>query len=96
MGTFKPGDKSGVVFNAATLNWALGLHLEESAMDVIDQITLNVITRLGPSHLFPWTSVSEGSGTTRRAGHGNSRCDESRHLISRRSSGRRLHHIRQR
>src|SRR5207253_9540471 len=53
MGTFKPGDKSGEVFNAATLNWASGLHLEEKAMDVIDRITLNVITRLGPSHLFP-------------------------------------------
>src|SRR5947207_11846080 len=32
MGTFKPGDKSGEVFNVATLNWALGLHPEENSM----------------------------------------------------------------
>jgi hypothetical protein len=63
MGSFSPGRGSGVVFNAATVNWASGLHLEDGQMDVIDQITLNVITRLGPSHLFPWTTVSEGSST---------------------------------
>jgi len=63
MGSFSPGPGAGVVFNAATVNWPLGLHLEEDKLDVIDQITLNVITRLGPSHSIPWTSVSEGSTT---------------------------------
>ncbi len=61
MGSFSPGRGAGVVFNAATINWPSGLHLEEDQSDVIDQITLNVITRLGASHSIPWTSVAEGS-----------------------------------
>ena len=57
MGMFKPGSESGVVFNAATTNWALGLGRDVSTTSVIDRITLNVISKPG----LAWTSVSEGS-----------------------------------
>ena len=63
MGIFKPASDSGIVFNAPTLNWALGLNHDAQTWNVIDQITQNVITKLGPSGLPQWTSVSEGTST---------------------------------
>jgi hypothetical protein len=61
MGIFKSG--SGVVFNAATNDWALGLNHDEHGWNTIDQITLNVIARLGPPRPSPWSSVAEGRST---------------------------------
>jgi hypothetical protein len=61
MGTFTAEGGTGVVFNAPTLNWALGLNHDENSWNVIDQITLNVVSRLGPISAGPWASVSEGS-----------------------------------
>jgi hypothetical protein len=55
MGTFRPAEGSGEVFNAPTLNWASGLTRTADGSNVIDQITLNVIKRLGP-----WMSISDG------------------------------------
>jgi hypothetical protein len=45
MGSFTKG--AGEVFNAATIEWSLGLTHDEGVWNVMDQITLNVITRLG-------------------------------------------------
>src|SRR6266545_3852457 len=59
MGAFKPGSDSGVVFNAATINWALGLSHDATTLNAMDRITLNVISKLG----LAWTSVSEGKST---------------------------------
>ncbi len=58
LGTFSPG---GVVFNAATINWSLGLSQDDHGWNEIDQITLNVLAKLGPPRPGPWSSVSEGS-----------------------------------
>jgi N,N-dimethylformamidase beta subunit-like, C-terminal len=59
MGTFRPAGESGVVFNAATTDWALGLSYDKQSWNAMDQISLNVITRLG----LAWTSVSDGQST---------------------------------
>jgi hypothetical protein len=56
MGVFSPAGGTGVVFNAATINWVLGLSHDPQ----VEQITLNILTRLGPPRPTPWTSVSEG------------------------------------
>lgn len=63
MGLFSPGSGAGQVFNAATINWALGLNRDRHSWNVIDQITLNVIAKLGPPRSSPWTSASEGRST---------------------------------
>jgi hypothetical protein len=60
MGIFQPTSDSGLVFNAPTLNWALGLSRDPNTWNVVDQITLNVISKLGPPPPPRWTSVSEG------------------------------------
>lgn len=60
MGIFRPGAESGQVFNAATINWALGLSHDPDCTSVLDRITLNVIARLGPARDGQWSSVSEG------------------------------------
>src|SRR5262249_45137153 len=56
MGIFRPESGAGEVFNAATNNWALGLNTAEPHWNVIDQITHNVVTRLG----WGLSSVSQG------------------------------------
>ena len=63
MGSFSPGSGAGQVFNSATINWALGLNSDGPTWNVIDQITLNVMARLGPPRPTPWSSVSEGATT---------------------------------
>jgi hypothetical protein len=45
MGVFSHG--KGQVFTAATLNWSLGLSQDDESWNEIDQITVNVLTRLG-------------------------------------------------
>jgi hypothetical protein len=59
MGTFSPSAAAGTVFNAATINWALGLARDASTWTVIDRITSNVVNGLR-TRWRPWTSVSEG------------------------------------
>lgn len=49
MGSFTPVNGTGTVFNAATINWTLGLNHNVGDWNIIDQITLNVIDRLGPT-----------------------------------------------
>ena len=64
MGIFRPpGQSSGQTYNAATINWALGLDIDQTSWNLIDQITLNVIGTLGPPRPLPWASVSEGRST---------------------------------
>ncbi len=64
MGEFSPESGSGVVFNAATTNWALGLSQDQHGWNAIDQITANVISRLGGYRASrPWTPVPEASAT---------------------------------
>ena len=64
MGAFSPALGAGTVFNAATINWALGLSQDELSWNTIDQITANVIGGLsGYRPALPWTSVSQGSTT---------------------------------
>src|SRR5262249_14306586 len=63
LGVFSPGSGAGQVFNAATINWALGLNSDQTTWNVIDQITLNVIATLGPARPLPWASVSQGQST---------------------------------
>jgi hypothetical protein len=60
MGSLTKG--GGEIFNAATIEWSLGLTQNEGIENVMDQITLNVISRLGLRQK-PWTSVSEGQST---------------------------------
>jgi hypothetical protein len=60
MGVFSPPGSSGVVFDAATVNWALGLDRDGQSWNTIDQITLNVLAKLGPPRPAPWTTASEG------------------------------------
>ncbi len=62
MGIFQATKDSGYVFNAPTINWALGLSQDAGTSNIIDQITYNVIANLGPPRP-QWTSVSQG-GTT--------------------------------
>src|SRR5262249_30011255 len=59
MGSFQSAG-AGTTFNAATINWALGLNHDQHSWNVIDQITSNVVSKLGPARPGPWTSVSEG------------------------------------
>jgi hypothetical protein len=62
MGVFTPHGGTGAVFNAATINWALGLSQSARGWNTIDQITANVITMLGGCPVArPWMSVAEGS-----------------------------------
>ena len=64
MGVFSPGSGAGTIFNAATVNWALGLSQDEHSWNTIDQITSNVIAKLsGYRPQLPWSSVSQGSTT---------------------------------
>ena len=56
MGIFKPQSGAGEVFNAATNNWALGLDVSEPHWNVLDQITHNVVARLG----WGLSSVAQG------------------------------------
>ena len=58
MGIFQPSSASGWVFNGAAEYWTRGLNHTGEGSTAIDQITFNVISRLGP-----WTSVSQGSST---------------------------------
>jgi hypothetical protein len=64
MGSFRPAPGAGTVFNAATVNWALGLSRDRTSWNTIDQITANVIAHLGGHCVVkPWTTVSEGATT---------------------------------
>ncbi len=64
MGAFSPASGAGTVFNAATIDWALGLTQAATGWNTIDQITANVIAKLsGYLAAPPWISVSQGSTT---------------------------------
>jgi hypothetical protein len=60
MGIFTPASGAGMVFSASTNNWASGLNHDENSWNLIDRITLNIISKLGQPPPSPWTSVSQG------------------------------------
>jgi hypothetical protein len=78
MGVFSSGN-GGETFNAATINWPQGLNRDDGGGMLIDQITMNVISRLGPPRPSPWTSVAEGANHPGRADHGVTCRAEPRH-----------------
>ena len=92
MGMFSPG---GIVFNAATINWSLGLSRDAASWNGIDQITLNVLAKLRTAPSGAVDKCLAGQYLARSTGQRRFHFSGSRLAVSERSSRRRLHDIRQ-